>query len=172
MVRRTYSSTTELVVQTNRGSERRQRRRQVHQVKAKKGNKGGRKAKKKKGGTRSSLGPTKKMEQSNLNDDLVESLDVGGFGNLFQVQRTPDVTHVGFQNYGPQRQSWHDKKSQNGAMAMAGRKYYVLLVVEHDLNPPNLDVKHGWHDHICMTMKGSYSCLSYNTNDREAAPWN
>ena len=50
MVRRTFSSTAELVIQTNKGSEGRCRWRQVHQVKAKKGNKGGRKAKKKKGG--------------------------------------------------------------------------------------------------------------------------
>ena len=40
MVRGTYFSTTELVVQTNRGSKGRQSCHQVHQVKAKKGNKG------------------------------------------------------------------------------------------------------------------------------------
>ena len=56
-------------------------------------------------------------------------------------------------------------------MAMAGEKYDVLLVAEHGLYQPNLDVKHGWHDRMCMTMKGSYSCLCYNTNEGEATPW-
>ena len=35
-----------------------------------------------------------------------------------------------------------------------------------------MDVKHGWHDRICMTMKSSYARLSYNTNDGDAIPWN
>ena len=56
-------------------------------------------------------------------------------------------------------------------MAMAGGNYNVLLVVEHGLYPPNLDVKHGWHERICMTMKSSYSRLSYNTNDSADTPW-
>ena len=94
-------------------------------MKAKKDDKGGRKAKKKKGGT---LRPTKKLKQSNLNGDLVESLDVEEFDNLFQVKCPPDVTQVGFQNCGPQRQSRHNKKSQDGTMAMAGGKYDVCLL--------------------------------------------
>ena len=28
------------------------------------------------------------------------------------------------------------------------------------------------HDRMCMTMKGSYSRLSYNTNDGDSATWN
>ena len=55
-------------------------------MKAKKGNKGGRKHKKKNGGTRSSSKPKNKLKQPNLNGDLVETLDVGGFGDIFQVQ--------------------------------------------------------------------------------------
>ena len=57
-------------------------------------------------------------------------------------------------------------------MAMAGGKYDVLLVAEHRLYPPNLDAKYSWHDRMCMTMKSSYSCLSYNTNDGADIPWN
>ena len=33
-----------------------------------------------------------------LDGDLVESLDVEGFGDLFQVCHPSDVTRVGFQN--------------------------------------------------------------------------
>ena len=57
-------------------------------------------------------------------------------------------------------------------MGMAGGKHNVLLVAEHEFYPPNLDVKHGWHDRMCITMKSSYSRLSYNTNDGDATPWN
>ena len=101
---------------------------------------------------------------------LVENLDVEGFGDLFQEQHSLDVTHVGFHNCGPQQQSRHDKKSQDGAMAMTGGKYNVLLDAEHGLYPSNLDVKHGWHDRMCMTMKSSYSRLSYNTTNGDATP--
>ena len=55
---------------------------------------------------------------------------------------------------------------------MVGGKYGVLLVVEHGLYPPELDTSESWHDQICMSMKGSYSRLSYNTNDGDATPWN
>ena len=82
MVRKQSFSTTVLVVQTIRSSVGHQRRRQVHQVK--KGKKGDRKVKKKNGGTRGSLRPKKKLKQSNLNSDLVESLNVEGFGELFR----------------------------------------------------------------------------------------
>ena len=106
-----------------------------------------------------------------MNGDLVESLDVEGFDDLFQVQPSSDVTCVGFQNCGPQRISQHNKKSQDGAITMAGGKYDVLLVADHGLYLSELDTKEGWHNRMCMTMKGSYSRLSYNTNDREATPW-
>ena len=55
---------------------------------------------------------------------------------------------------------------------MAGGKNDILFVIEHGLYPPNLDVKHGCHDRMCMAMKSSYSCLSYNTNDGADTPWN
>ena len=55
-------------------------------------------------------------------------------------------------------------------MTIAGEKYDVLLVVEHGLYPPNLDVKQDWYDQMCMTMKSSYSCLSYNTNNGADTP--
>ena len=126
MVRKQFFFTTSLVVQTTKSSVGRQRRRQVHQVK--KGRKGGRKAKKKKGGSGGSCRPRNKLKQSNLNGDLVETLDVEGFGDLFQVQHPSDVTRVGFQNCGPQSKSRHAKKSQDGAMAVAGGKYDVMML--------------------------------------------
>ena len=91
-----------------------------------------------------------------MNGDLVESLDVEGFGDLFQICHLSDVTHVGFQNFGPQPKTRYAKKSQDGSMAMAGGKYYVLFVVEHGLYPPELDASEGWHNRMCMSMKGSY----------------
>ena len=57
-------------------------------------------------------------------------------------------------------------------MAMAGGKYDSLLVVEHRLYLPNFDVKQGWHDRMCTTMKSSYSRLSYNTNNGANTSWN
>ena len=99
-------------------------------------------------------------------------MDVEGFEDLFQAHHPSDVTCVGFQNCGPQRLSRHSKKSQDGAMTMARGKCNVLLVVEHGLYPPNFDVKYGWHDRMCITMKSSYSRLSYNTNDGADTPLN
>ena len=51
-------------------------------------------------------------------------------------------------------------------------KYDVLLVVEHGLYPPKLDVKQDWHDRMCTAMKSSYSSLSYNIHDGDDTPWN
>ena len=96
-----------------------------------------------KGGSRGSFKPKKKLKQSNLNGDLVEFLDVEGFGDLFHVHRLLDITRVGFQNCGPQPKSRHAKKSQDGSMAMAGGKYDVLLVAKHSLYPPELDASEG-----------------------------
>ena len=52
-----------------------------------------------------------------------------------------------------------------GAMAMAAGNYDVFLEAEHGLYPPGLQPKHGWHDRMCTTLKGSYTRLGYNTND-------
>ena len=49
---------------------------------------------------------------------MVESLDVEGFGDHFQVDQTLDVTRVAFQNCGPQPQLRHSKKAYDGATAM------------------------------------------------------
>ena len=62
MIKRTFFTTAELVVQTNRSSKGQWRRRQDHKVKTKKGNKDGRKTKKKNGGTRGSSRSKKKIE--------------------------------------------------------------------------------------------------------------
>ena len=53
----------------------------------------------------------------------------------------------------------HSKKTQDGATAMVGGKYDILLVTEHELYPPALDAKEDWYDRMCMTMKSSYSLL-------------
>ena len=47
-----------------------------------------------------------------------------------------------------------------------------MLVAEHSLYSPELESSDGWHDQMCMTMKGSYSRLSYNTNDGDSTAWN
>ena len=73
----------------------------------------------------------------------MESLDVEGFGDLFQAQHPPDVIRVEFQNCGPQRKQRHAKKSQDGAMAVASGKYDVMLVAEHGLYPPELESSDG-----------------------------
>ena len=57
-------------------------------------------------------------------------------------------------------------------MAMAGGKYDVLLVAEHGLYPPELDSSEGSYGRMCMSMKGSYSHLSYNTDDGNSTLWN
>ena len=111
-------------------------------MKAKKGNKGERKCKKEKGGTRSFSRPKKKLKQSNLIRVLVESLDVEGFGDHFQVQHPSDLTCVSVQNCGPQPHRRHTQKSRDGAMAISGGEYV-----------PKLDAKQGWHDRMCMTTK-------------------
>ena len=166
MVRKQSFSTTALVVQTSKSSVKHWRRRQVYQVKK------DRKAKKKKGDLEFPTDQKKKLKQSNLNGDLVESLDIEGFRDLFQVQHSLDVARIGFQNCGPQHKSQHTKKSQDGAMAVSSGKYDVMLVAEHGLYPPKLESSDGWHDQRCMTMKGSYSRLSYNTNDGDSTAWN
>ena len=38
--------------------------------------------------------------------------------------------------------------------------------------PPALLPKHGWHDRMCMMNKGTYTRLSYNTNDGKETEWN
>ena len=74
-----------------------------------------------------------------MNGALVESLDVEGFGDLFQVCNPADITRVGFQNCGPQPKTRHAKKAQASAMSISGSKYDGLLVAEHGLYPPELD---------------------------------
>ena len=53
-------------------------------------------------------------------------------------------------------------------MAVSSGKYDVMLVAEHGLYPPALEAAEGWHDCMCMTMKGPNSHLSYNTNDGDS----
>ena len=48
----------------------------------------------------------------------------------------------------------------------------MLLVVEHGLYPPELDSSEGWHDRMFVSIKGSYSRLSYSTNDGIYIPLN
>ena len=50
---------------------------------------------------------------------------------------------------------------------MSAGKYDALLFAKHGLYPPELKTKEGWHDRMCMMNKGTYTRLSYNTNDGE-----
>lgn len=56
---------------------------------------------------------------------------------------------------------------------MAGGKYDVMPLDGHGLYPPNkVQLQEGWHDLMCMTSKGTYTCLSYNTNNCDNTIWN
>ena len=57
-------------------------------------------------------------------------------------------------------------------MAVSSGTYDVMIVAEHGLYPPELASSDGWHDRMCMTLKGSYLRLGYNTNDGDSAAWN
>ena len=109
----------------------RRRRRGLTLVKTKKGNKGGCKEKQK-GGDHSLLA------QSNLSGDIVASVNVEDFGNVFVCKHPPDVTRVAFQNCGPQPQRKHAHKARSGFAAIVSGKYDVILVAEHGLNPVKL----------------------------------
>ena len=55
---------------------------------------------------------------------------------------------------------------------MEAGKFDVLLFAKHRLYPPALQPRNGWHDRMFTRNKGTYSCLSYNTNDGEGTKWN
>ena len=94
-------------------------------------------------------------------------LDVEGFGNSFQPNRSKEFTQVALQNSGPQPQFCTSKKATVSSLAMSTRKYDVLLFAEHRLYPPELEPKHGWHVRMSTMNKGTFTCLSYNTNGRK-----
>ena len=47
----------------------------------------------------------------------------------------------------------------------------MILFVEHGLYPPKLPPKQGCHDRMCISDKGTYSRLRYNTNDGPDVSW-
>lgn len=47
----------------------------------------------------------------------------------------------------------------------------MILFVEHGLYPPKLPPKQGCHDRMCISDKGTYSKLRYNTNDGPDVSW-
>ena len=95
-----------------------------------------------------------------------------GFGDCFHPTQSTEVTRIAFQNSGPQPQFRTSKKTIDGALAMSAEKYDALLFAEHRLYPPALQSRHDWHDRMCTRNKGTYSCLSYNTNNGKATKWN
>ena len=55
---------------------------------------------------------------------------------------------------------------------MPAGNYDTVLFAEHGLYSPALEPKYQIHDRICAMNKGTMTCLSYNTNDREGTKWN
>ena len=55
---------------------------------------------------------------------------------------------------------------------MSAGKYDVLLYAEHGLYPPALEPQHQMHDRMCVMNKGTFTRLSYNTNDGTNTKWN
>ena len=86
--------------------------------------------------------------------------------------RLKQFIRVVFQNCGRQPQSCTSKKATNGSLAMSAGKYDVLLYGEHGLYAPALEPKHQMHNRMCMINKGTFTCLSYNTNDGKDTKWN
>ena len=48
---------------------------------------------------------------------------------------------------------------------MSAGRYDVLLYAEHGLYPPALGPQYQMHDWMFVMNKGTFTCLSYNTND-------
>ena len=55
---------------------------------------------------------------------------------------------------------------------MSAGMYDILLFAEHGLYPPALEPQHQMHDRMCMMNKGTFTRLSYNTNDGPDTLWN
>ena len=55
---------------------------------------------------------------------------------------------------------------------MSTRKYDVLLFAKHGLYSPSFEPKHGWHNRMCKMDKGTFTSLSYNTNNGRVTKWN
>lgn len=57
-------------------------------------------------------------------------------------------------------------------MIMNAGKYDVMLVAEQGLNLLKFQPQEGWHNCMCMSCKGTFTHLSYNTNNGDNSPWN
>ena len=55
---------------------------------------------------------------------------------------------------------------------MSAGKYDILLYAEHGLYPPALEPRHQMHDRMCVMDKGTFTRLSYNTNNGIDTMWN
>ena len=98
--------------------------------------------------------PSTLLAQSNLAGNIVESMDVEGFGDILSQRQSKDDTRVGFQNCGehPRLKSHH--KALDGARAMTAGKYDVLLFAEHNPFGPALEPRHQMHDRMCTLNRG------------------
>lgn len=74
---------------------------------------------------------------------MIELLDVEGFGDHFQIEHPSDIIRVVFQNCCHRPQCQHNKKAQDSTTTMNADKYDVMLVAEHRLNPPKLQLQEG-----------------------------
>ena len=95
-----------------------------------------------------------------------------GFGDCFQPMRLKEFTRVAFQNCGRQPQFFMSKKATDSSLTMSTGKYDALLYAEYGLYAPALEPKHQMHDHVCMINKGTFTRLSYNTNNGKDTKWN
>ena len=86
--------------------------------------------------------------------------------------RSKEFARVAFQNCGRQPQFRTSKKATDGSLAMSAWKYDILLYAEHGLYTPALEPKHQMHDRMCVMNKGTFTRLSYNTNDGKDTKWN
>ena len=92
-----------------------------------------------------------------MHDQVVESLNIEGFGDHFQPEYPAIVIRIAFQNCGPQPQWRHGKKVQDVSMVMCIGKYGVMLVAEHRLNLHELQTQQGWHNQKCIAAKGTFT---------------
>ena len=86
--------------------------------------------------------------------------------------RSKEFTQVAFQNCERQSQFCISKKATDGSFAMSAGKYNVLLYVEHGLYSLALLPKDQIHDRMSMMNKGTFTRLSYNTNNGKDTKWN
>ena len=70
------------------------------------------------------------LKQTNLNREILESIDVKPFSNVFTTDHSQNTTWVVFQNSGPQPESKYSIKAKQGSSAMSNGNYDIILFAE------------------------------------------